>query len=77
MQVTIQVAKDDLSELIERAKAGEEVIISEGKTPVAMIVPISRKMFRIGLLKDQLSGPSPDFFEPMSDDDLDLWEGKT
>lgn len=30
--------------------------------------------FQIGILKDQL-GTGPDFFEPMDEDDLELWEG--
>lgn len=30
--------------------------------------------FQIGILKDQL-GTGPDFFEPMDEDELALWEG--
>lgn len=77
MQVTVQAAKVDLAELVERAKAGEEVILAEGETPVAMIVPWPKKTFKIGILKEQLSGEVPDFFAPMDQDELDLWEGRT
>ncbi len=38
--VTIHAAKTQLSKLIERAEAGEEVIIARGKTPVIRLVPI-------------------------------------
>jgi prevent-host-death family protein len=76
MRVTIQTAKDDLSQLIERAKAGEDVIIAEGDTPVAMIVPIPAKTFTIGLLKGKVVGQSPDFLQPMPEEELDLWEGR-
>ncbi len=76
MRATVQAAKVDLSELIERAKAGEEIILAEGKTAVAMIVPIPKNKFRLGMLNEQLSGEAPDFFEPMTDSELDLWEGQ-
>ncbi|EPE93961.1 type II toxin-antitoxin system Phd/YefM family antitoxin [Rhizobium grahamii] len=75
MQVTIHNAKTNLSKLIEAAKAGEEVVIAKGKTPVARIVAIAQNRFTIGLLKDKVTGDGPDFFEPMSEDELALWEG--
>jgi len=31
--------------------------------------------FKIGLLKDQIGGSAPDFFEPMSEDEIAGWEG--
>ncbi|MBB6250140.1 type II toxin-antitoxin system Phd/YefM family antitoxin [Nitrospirillum iridis] len=73
-QVTIHAAKTNLSKLIEAALKGEEIIIAKGSKPVVRIVPISRSGFKIGLLEGQL-GSGPDFFEPLADDDLDLWEG--
>jgi len=39
--VTIHEAKAKLSELIEAALSGEEVIISRRKTPLVKIVPLS------------------------------------
>ncbi|AUX78846.1 MULTISPECIES: type II toxin-antitoxin system Phd/YefM family antitoxin [Sinorhizobium] len=76
MQVTIHNAKTNLSKLIEAAKAGEEVVIAKGKTPVARIVAIPQSKFTIGLLKGKVTGDGPDFFEPMSEDELALWEGQ-
>jgi prevent-host-death family protein len=76
MQVTIHAAKTNLSKLIELVRNGEEVVIAKGKTPVARIVPIAQNPFRIGLLKDKGLGKGPDFLEPMSGEELDLWEGK-
>jgi len=75
MQVTIHAAKTNLSKLIEAALKGEEVIIAKGKLPVVKIVPVARSGFTIGLLKGELTGPGPDFFEPMDEDELALWEG--
>lgn len=76
MQVTVHAAKTNLSKLIDAALSGEEVVIAKGKTPVVKLVPIERKEFRIGLLKGRIAGPAPDFTEPMSDDELALWEGR-
>ncbi len=75
MQVTIHAAKTNLSKLIEAASAGEEVIIAKGKTPVARIVPITPARFTVGILKDSLKQPAPDFLEPLETDELGLWEG--
>ncbi|PYE87240.1 type II toxin-antitoxin system Phd/YefM family antitoxin [Phyllobacterium leguminum] len=75
MQVTIHAAKTNLSKLIEAAIGGEEVVIAKGKRPVAKIIPIPQTGFIIGVLKDELAGTSPDFFEPMDEADLALWEG--
>lgn len=76
MQVTVHAAKTNLSKLIEAALAGEEVVIAKGKRPVVKIVPVAQRAFTIGVLKGDLGGTGPDFFEPMSDDELELWEGK-
>lgn len=75
MQVTVHAAKTNLSKLIEAALAGEEVVIAKGKRPVVRIVPIPQNGFTVGLLKGKLAGAGPDFFEPMSEDELALWEG--
>ena len=75
MQVTVHAAKTQLSKLIEAAHAGEEVVIAKGKLPVAKIVPIAQSRFTIGLLKGELTGPGPDFFEAMDESELALWEG--
>lgn len=74
MQVAIHTAKTNLSKLIEAALAGEDVIIAKGKRPMVRLVPISQRSFTFGLLADKLSGPGPDFLEPMDTADLALWE---
>jgi hypothetical protein len=47
----------------------------KGKQPVAKTVPVTRGRFRFDLLKGKLAGPGPDFFEPLSESELALWEG--
>jgi prevent-host-death family protein len=76
MQVTVHAAKTHLSKLIEAALSGEEVVIARGRKPVVKLVPIPQGKFKIGLLKRELTGPGPDFFEPLDEDELALWEGQ-
>jgi len=75
MQVTIHAAKTNLSKLIDAALSGEEVVIAKGRKPVVKIVPIGQAPFKIGLLKGQVGGKGPDFFESMDEEELTSWEG--
>lgn len=75
MQVTIHAAKTNLSKLIDAALSGEEVVIAKGRKPVVKIIPIVQSSFKIGLLKGQVVGNGPDFFEPTDQDELAPWEG--
>jgi antitoxin (DNA-binding transcriptional repressor) of toxin-antitoxin stability system len=73
--VTIHVAKTTLSQLIARVEAGEEIVIARGKEQVAKLVAyaVSQPKRRAGAFKGQFT-VGPEFFEPMSDDDLAAWE---
>jgi prevent-host-death family protein len=74
--VTVHAAKTNLSQLLERAEAGEEIIIARGTTPVARLVPIAPKPTRqFGLFAGQIT-VGPEFFEPLPEDELRLWEGR-
>lgn len=75
MQFTVHAAKTNLSKLIDAALAGEEVVIAKGRKPVVKLVAIPQSKFQIGILEGRLEGPSPDFFEPLGEDDLAAWEG--
>jgi prevent-host-death family protein len=73
--VTIHTAKTTLSQLVARAEAGEEIILARGKVPIAKIVPyhpaVPKRQF--GALRGKFSIP-PEFFDPLPDDELALWE---
>jgi prevent-host-death family protein len=76
MQVSIHAAKTNLSKLIEAALAGGEVVIAKGSKPVVRLVAITRTPFKFGVLAGQVSGPPPDFFGPISEEELAAWEGR-
>jgi prevent-host-death family protein len=73
--VTIHDAKTNLSKLIARVEAGEEIMIARGKTPVARLTPVRAPAAtrRFGALKGIIS-VGPEFFEPLSDADIAEWE---
>jgi len=63
--VTVTEAKTQLSKLLERVGAGEEIVIRRGRKPVAKIIafPSERKRRVPGDLKGQI-WMSEDFDEP-------------
>lgn len=77
--VTIHKAKTELSKLLKRVEAGEEIVIARGGKEVAKLVPaqpVAVKTRGWGALK-HLNLQLPDsFFDPLPDDELDAWEGK-
>lgn len=79
MDVSVYAAKTHLSRLIDRANAGEEVVITRHGRPVARLVPaaappaVERKL---GTLRGQVR-MTDDFDDPLPEDLLDLFEGRT
>ncbi len=67
--VSIHEAKTHFSRLIQRALAGEEIIVSKGKEPVVKIVPIpeAKKERSPGGAKGMIKRISPDFDEPLEE----------
>ncbi len=79
MEATMHEAKTNLSKLVSRALAGEEVILTHGKKriPAVKLVPVAakRKPGRpIGLYKGQID-VGAEFFEPLPEKELRRWEG--
>lgn len=78
--VTIHDAKTNLSKLIARVEAGEEIVIARGSKPVAKVVSLksSAKKKRVpGAMKGiwpQL--PDSFFFDPVPEEELAAWEGR-
>ena len=75
---TIYEAKTNLSDLIKQAQKGNVVTITSGrdKTPVARLEAIHPKEpIRLGLRETPGFTLPDSFWEPLPDDELDLWDG--
>ena len=92
MEATMHQAKTQLSKLVKMAIAGEEVILTHGRKriPAVKLVPVGAALpvgevtsfpaFKdgkrpIGLYKGQFE-IGPEFFDPLPDEEIALWEGK-
>ncbi len=70
MEVTVQEAKTQLSRLLRRVEAGEEVVIRRGREPVAMLVRVPSGGGPRNIWGDLEGSMAPDFddlpedFEP-------------
>jgi len=76
--VKIHEAKTNLSRLIARVEAGEEIVIARDDKPVAKIVPMEpeKKRPQFGALKGKLPKiPDSFFFDPLPEEELRAWEG--
>jgi prevent-host-death family protein len=75
--VTVHQAKTQLSKLIARAEAGEEIVIARGREPAVKLTPIGKQASkrRFGAMKGQLTLPDSFFFDPLPEHELKLWEG--
>jgi len=73
--VKIRHAKTHLSRLIEKACAGEEVIIARGDQPLVRLQPLREKkgQHKPGSMKGKLK-VGPEFFEPLSESELKALE---
>ena len=75
--VNMHQAKSSLSRLVERALAGEDVVIARNGEPLVRLVPIP-KQTREPRVPGRMKGKiwiAPDFDE-MSEEELRDWEGR-
>ncbi len=80
MEYSVHQAKTHFSKILAAVANGEEVIITSGraKKRVAKISRVEQpKLPRFGFAKDILPIPlGPEFFEPLPEDELRLWNGE-
>ena len=77
IQVNIHQAKTHLSRYVDRAVAGETVVLCRRNKPIAEIRPLRQPTAEprpFGLAKGAFSVP-PSFFEPLPDDEIAAFEG--
>jgi prevent-host-death family protein len=79
MPLTINIydAKTSLSQLVERASAGEEIIIAKAGRPMARLAPLrsTRTPNLIGALAGQIE-IGPDFDAPLPEDIMAAFRGE-
>jgi prevent-host-death family protein len=68
--INVHEAKTQLSRLLDRVRAGEEIILAKAGEPYARLVPIAPVRRRPGRL---IGAVTEAFFEPLPDDELDAW----
>ena len=76
--VTISEAKAQFSRMIDRAAAGEEIVISRNGRPVArgcQLEPSKRNSVKFGVLKGRIE-VATDFDAPLPGDVLAEFEGR-
>ncbi|HYD05323.1 MAG TPA: type II toxin-antitoxin system prevent-host-death family antitoxin [Reyranella sp.] len=73
---TIHDAKTNLSKLVARAEAGEEIVLARGKDPVVRLTPVTtpaKPQRKFGALKGKIK-IGPEFFEPLPEKELKHWK---
>jgi prevent-host-death family protein len=75
-QVNIAEAKAKLSELLDRALAGEEIVIARAGKPLARLAPVDARAQRRKGAWRHWKIPDDVFLEPMAPEDLDAADGK-
>jgi prevent-host-death family protein len=74
MKVSVAEAKNQLPKLIKAVEDGESVTIYRHGTPVVDIVRTSKahpEKPKFGTLKDRVKVLDPDWWKPMTDDEVD------
>ena len=73
--VNVHQAKTELSRLLARVEAGEDVVIARRGEPVARLVPCKARIKRQpDVLKGKIVVPDS-FFDPLPEQELTAWEG--
>lgn len=72
--INVHEAKTHFSRLLERAHAGEEIVLAKAGKPYARLVPLKEDKPRRqpGRLKEWVIPES--FFDPLPEEELKLWE---
>ncbi|ODT07247.1 MAG: hypothetical protein ABS58_08070 [Mesorhizobium sp. SCN 65-20] len=67
-------AEFDLKGLREAVEAGKEYTIMQDGKPIATVAPVEKRRRVPGALKGLMHLPDS-FFDPLPDDELDVWQG--
>jgi len=71
--VNVHEAKTHLSRLLERAHAGEQIVIAKAGRPYARLVPLEGPRKRVlGFVEGKIGD---EFFLPLPPEELNAWNG--
>ena len=71
--INVHEAKTHLSRLLDKAHAGEEIVLGKAGKPYARLVPLKPPAKRkLGFIQGKVDAS---FFDPLPDEELDAWEG--
>jgi prevent-host-death family protein len=76
-KLNVHEAKTHLSRYLDRVEAGETLILCRHNKPIAEVRPIKpkpKKKRAFGIYEG--FDISPEFFDPLPEDELRLWEGE-
>ena len=76
MKVSVAAAKNALPKLIKAVEDGESVTICRHGTPVVDIVRTTRahsERPKFGTLMGKVTALDPDWWKPMTDDEVEAW----
>jgi prevent-host-death family protein len=79
--LNVHEAKTHFSKLLDRAHAGEEIVVAKAGKPYAKLVAIDAKAGKPKRRPGRLKGIVPElpdsfFFDPLPEEELRLWEGR-
>lgn len=72
--INMHAAKTQLSDLVKRARAGEEIIIARDGEPAVKLVPVDSEMPApaFGAFAGRIRVPAS-FFDELPEDELSAW----
>lgn len=71
--INVHEAKTHLSRLLDKAHAGEEIILCKAGKPWARLVPLEQTRRRLGFVNGHVDDS---FFDPLPETELAEWDGK-
>jgi len=75
MKVSVYEAKSKLSQMINKALEGEEVVITRNGKDSVKLVPVPKRKSWIGMYKGQIK-IHESFYEPLDEETLALFYGE-
>lgn len=69
--INVYEAKTHLSQLLDRALAGEEIVIARAGKPLVRLVPVESGARQPGIARGRVTDA---FFEPLPDDETSGWD---